>query len=199
MTKKKDPAMGNLGYDRIDDDFYPTPPWMMDAAIPQLIKHNVIEVGNTIWEPACGEGHMCKVFQAKGFHTVCTDLVDRGYGISGLDFLKTNEIPDGVTSIITNPPYNLALEFVEHSLDLMSSVNGSVAMVLRNEWDSALTRRHLFYRNHFFKMKLVYTSRPKWVVGSTGSPRHNFALFVWDFKNSSYPILEYAHRNEEHR
>lgn len=48
-----------------------------------------------------------------------TDLVDRGYGFGNVDFLKTTKLPIDCTCILTNPPYKYALEFVNHSLDLL--------------------------------------------------------------------------------
>jgi hypothetical protein len=57
----------------------------------------------SIWEPACGDGAISKVLEAAGYTVISTDLVDRGYGHGGHDFLKS-ETPLG-RNIITNPPY----------------------------------------------------------------------------------------------
>jgi hypothetical protein len=58
-------------------------------------------------------------------HTVIgTDLVDYGSSDSrgGIDFLKQQCAPDGVRSIITNPPYQRAGEFVRHAFTLVPHV-----------------------------------------------------------------------------
>ena len=57
-----------------------------------------------------------------------------------------------------------------------------VAMLLRNEFDSAASRKELFTGNVYFDTKIILTKRPRWIEGSTGSPRHNYAWFVWDFE-----------------
>ena len=60
--------------EREADDFYPTPPY----AVEELLKREVF-IGN-IWECACGEGDISKVFKNKGFEVISTDLINRGYG-----------------------------------------------------------------------------------------------------------------------
>ena len=37
---------------------------------------------------------------------------------SGWDFLLERQLPIGVEAIVTNPPFNLAAQFVAHALDL---------------------------------------------------------------------------------
>ena len=88
--------------DREKDDFYPTPPYVVE----ELLKRETFE-GN-IWECACGEGDISKVFIIKGYDVISTDLVYRGYG-EQLNFLQNDLVAD---NIITNPPYKDALEFI---------------------------------------------------------------------------------------
>lgn len=175
--------MGVLGYDRIDDDFYPSPAWCTEALLRNFKPEG------KIWEPACGEGHISKVLQAHGLETYSTDLVDRGYGEDHQDFLSYQSLPDqNIRSIVTNPPYSGSLpsDFILKSLELLKPVGGSVAMLLRNEYDCAAKRTNLF-RHPAFTLKLVLTSRPRWIEGSTGSPRHNYSWFCWSWESASQP------------
>ena len=57
----------------------------------------------SIWEPACGDGAISKVLAEAGYQVVSTDLIDRGYGAGGQDFLKSDK--PLAKNIITNPPY----------------------------------------------------------------------------------------------
>jgi hypothetical protein len=57
----------------------------------------------TIWEPACGDGAISKVLEAAGYDVISTDLIDRGFGQGGVDFLKTTKALG--RNIVTNPPY----------------------------------------------------------------------------------------------
>src|SRR3954467_11366570 len=119
----------NLPYARRDRDFYPTPNWVTEALLRR------IRLPKGIWEPCCGNGAMARVLEAHGHHVVGTDLVDRGYGEGGRDFLMETRLPDGVTAIVTNPPYGDGLfGFIVHALDLTRQVDGKVALLVNHQW-----------------------------------------------------------------
>lgn len=179
LSDNLDPSMvGAAKYERIENDFYPTPAWCTDV----LVRH--VNFG-PVWEPACGNGAISKVLADYGMRVLSTDLIDRGYGEGGRDFfLETNELHD----IVTNPPYgDLAEAFIRHALALTKPHKRKVAMLMRNEWDSASSRSDLYA--HPYAMKIVLTKRPRWIEGSTGAPRHNYAWFVWDWQHEGLPVL----------
>ncbi|MGL1779392.1 hypothetical protein ACSTG7_23495, partial [Vibrio parahaemolyticus] len=64
----------------------------------------------------CGEGAIAQVLSAAGHKVVATDLVEYGFGIAGVDFLK--ELRPRAKHIVTNPPYGsgLADAFAERAL-----------------------------------------------------------------------------------
>ena len=76
-----------------------------------------VKLKNPIWECACGEGHLSERLKQYGYNVYSSDLIDRGYGEGGVDFLTDNRLWHG--DIITNPPYKYAKEFVEHALDIV--------------------------------------------------------------------------------
>lgn len=78
-------------------EFYPTPPEATRALL------SVESFQGAIWEPACGDGAISKVLEAAGYQVVSTDLIDRGYGAGGHNFLKSTK--PLAKNIITNPPY----------------------------------------------------------------------------------------------
>ena len=119
-------------------DFYATDP----IASEWLIK--LEQLNHRIWEPACGQGHLAKVFQAHGYEVTATDLVDRGYGLGGKDFLACETTFDG--DIVTNPPYSLAKEFIEHALALVP-VGNKVCMFLKVTFLEGKSRKQLFTQN----------------------------------------------------
>lgn len=198
----KDPAMsGQLQYDRVDGDFYPTPPEYLDC-----LAHFVDLSGLGVWEPACGEGHLSKRLSMLAHAVLSSDLFDRGFGTGGIDFLKSTKLPQilpmngGRPAIITNPPYgDEAEQFVRHALELTKDTGGLVAMFLRNEWDcSGRDRADLFEGHPAYAMKIVVTKRPRWFEKKKGdkSPRHNFSWFVWDWsKAPGDPAIRYIHPN----
>ena len=109
---------------RVPYDFYPTPPQATRALL------SVERFNGTIWEPACGDGAISKVLLAQGCMVISTDLVYRGFGTGGVNFLT--ETRTRARNIVTNPPYGngLADAFVRHALRLVAPVGGSVAMLL---------------------------------------------------------------------
>ena len=96
-------------------------------------------------------------------------------------------------SIITNPPYKLAEAFIRKALELTEPLQGRVAMLLRNEYDCAKSRRDLFEHPAFLK-KIVLTKRPRWSTEDKASPRHNFAWYIWCWKKppDAPPVMEWG-------
>ena len=121
--------------DREENDFYATQP----IAAEWLIKLENLD--NNIWECACGQGHLGKVFEEHGYNVLATDLIDRGYGQGGVDFLKSDGLFIG--DIVTNPPYKYAQEFIEHALSLIPD-GYKVCMFLKVQFLEGKTRRKLY-------------------------------------------------------
>ena len=138
------------------NDYYATEP----KALELLLEKETFNP--TIWECACGEGHLSKVLLDRGYTVVSTDLVDRGYGIGGVDFLKVSAIFDG--DIITNPPYKYAQQFVEHALKLVPDGN-RVAMFLKLTFLESQSRRQLFEK---YPPKIIYVSSSRLQCAKNG-------------------------------
>lgn len=91
------------------DDFYPTP---AEATHALMLKCGPW-IPAEVHEPACGDGAMARVIESYGRRVIATDLVFRGYGRGGIDFLAR---PPAAASVITNPPFKLAKAFIDHAL-----------------------------------------------------------------------------------
>ncbi len=177
----------NSGYARKKFDLYETPEWVTEALIPHLRSLG------SVWEPACGSGKMSRVLLGAGY---CVS----GYDIAnGHDFLFQFEPPGGgrmPDAIITNPPYELAPQFIEHALRLMEPHPGLVAMLLRCDFDHAKSRTHLFRDCPAFACKLVLMKRIVWFVEANGkakaSPSFNHAWFIWDWRHDGPPVVAYG-------
>jgi len=138
-----------------------------------------------IWDPACGSGKMVDALRQCGLDVHGSDVDNER------DFLGSERI-EGADAIITNPPYTLAREFIEHSLTLMKPVGGLVAMLLRTDFDHAKTRSHLFQGCLAFAQKLVLTKRIVWFERPGAAPSFNHAWFIWDWKHQGPPTLAYV-------
>lgn len=120
---------------REENDYYATEP------IAGCLLLEVEPELNNIWECACGEGHLAKVFDEAGRLGKATDLVNRGYGTQEDFLINTNSYHNG--DIVTNPPYTHAQEFVENALARVD--NGrKVCMFLKVLFLESKARRKLF-------------------------------------------------------
>ena len=179
------------GYARKERDLYETPAWVTEALLPHIRPR--MEV---IWEPAAGSGKIATVLQTKYPIVYQWDVEPTPNLNLRCSFLDFGEEPDGYEAIITNPPYELASEFVEQSLRLTEKAAGFVAMLLRTDFDHAKTRSHLFRDCPAFAKKLVLTRRIVWFEPQPGakgkSPSFNHAWFIWDWRNEGAPKLAYG-------
>ena len=126
---------GNSRGDRQKDDFYATPP---EATLALLSKEPFT---GSVYEPCCGQGHISKVLASNGYEVESTDLVDRGYGTSGIDFLMETKQRD---NIITNPPYGLALPMALHC---QSVARNKTALLLKLSFLEGVARKQFFLEN----------------------------------------------------
>lgn len=171
----KDKAMGNSGHERRAADFYETPEWCVHS----LLEH--FDPSKGVWEPSCGANAIVDVLRKLGHYVFASDLNDYGVGAVLCDFLTFNKCPKGTKDIVGNPPYGDDAEaFIRHAIKLVTPVGGRVAFLLRNEYDCAKKRRDLFDERSCFATKVVLTTRPRWIAGTKGSPRHNYSWFIWD-------------------
>ena len=119
-------AGGNSTSKREENDFYATDPQTLKLFLYEFLKDNSLD-GKDILEPACGEGHISKTLKEMlpNCEILSTDLVDRGYGQGGVDFL-THDYGRTFDTVITNPPFSLAKEFIEKGLKVSEKICNNV-------------------------------------------------------------------------
>jgi len=161
---------------RKENDFYPTPTWAIEA----LIAREKFE--GSIWEPACGDGAISQVLLYNDYDVFSTDLIDRGFGVSGVDFLNTERKVD---NIITNPPFSLCTEFINKS---KSSARNKIAMFLKT---TALEggKRHAMWIDSDFPFARMYQFTNRVSFGKAQGTHKSggmmaFAWFVWDKRHT---------------
>lgn len=140
----------NPDTEREVNDFYATDP----IAINSLLEKSGggVKLRNPILEPSCGKGHLSERLKEYGYDVKSMDLIDRGYedAETGIDFLTFNEKWPG--DIVTNPPFKLTQEFIEHALDICET-RSRVYMFLKVQYLEGKERRKLFDRK---QLKTVY-------------------------------------------
>lgn len=151
--------------DRAATDFYPTPAPVTQA----LLNHLMLPKMLTIWEPACGEGHMVKVLRANGYVVRDSDIQ------TGTDFLEVEDCPESF--IITNPPFNQAEAFIRHANKLNPECG--FAFLLKSQYWHSASRLKLF-REIQPQFVLPLTWRPDFLFGAkSGSPTMEVLWTVW--------------------
>ena len=169
----------NLNNNRVENDFYPTPPYAINA----LLDNEKFE-GN-VWECACGDGAISKILIDKGYNVHSSDLIDRGYGNVGIDFLKTNEKFD---NIITNPPFNLANEFTLHGL---KSINNQMALLCKLSFLEGKKRASTVFNQNKLKKVLVFSKRLGFKRNDKKGGLMAFAWFIFDVNYNNKPTINW--------
>lgn len=161
-------------------DFYPTPV----EAIQALIDTQYIPY-QPIWEPACGNGVISEVLISNGWDDVfSTDLYDRGYGEPNVDFLRTTYLRPGST-IITNPPFSLASEFLVHAKKLGAS---HIFLLAKLAFLEGVDRSKLLEET---KLSRVLVFRRRLTMTRNGEKMKNGGMiaFAWFCWLPDHPIL----------
>lgn len=179
--------------DRPHADFYQTPR-EATAALLRVERFN-----RTIWEPSCGDGAICDVLLEHGYQVVASDLYDRGHGTAGIDFLK-DPPPFGTgLDIIMNPPFSLAVEFVQRAL----TVGGNkVAVLGRLLWLESVRRKPFFEasplaRVHVFSRRLPFMHRTNGAEHRARLSAICFAWFIFERGHEGAPTLHFLDWKDE--
>jgi hypothetical protein len=121
-------------HDSLDD--FPTPPWATRALCEWIQARGYQTQDMVCREPAANRGHMVKPLQENFGTVVASDIHDYGVGYPVQDYLfERPAYPYDWT--ITNPPFRLAQQFIEHGLE--HSTKG-VAMFVRSAFLEGQTR-----------------------------------------------------------
>lgn len=169
-------------------DFFPTPPWATRAFLRHVFpRFSFADRVYSVWEPACGEGHMSEVLKEQFRHVYASDvhdygLKDQGIGAfvadkGGLD-LDIAKCPFEPEWIITNPPFKLAQAFAERAL---KEATVGVALLMRLAFLETLDRYDLFRRDPFAWVapfaERVPMTKGRW--DPEADTATSYAWFVW--------------------
>jgi hypothetical protein len=188
----------SVNRERVKEDYYATP----KEATESLLNLFDLSICETFYEPACGEGHISEVlkkyYPKKEINS--TDLINRGYGIGEVDFLKLDN-KKRWDCIITNPPFKLSQEFIEKGLKLS---NKYVIMFAKIQLLEGVGRRKLFDK---FPPKYIYVFSNRVNPLRNGSPVDEkgnkwastmcFSWFIWEKEFKGEPIIRWLNLKKE--
>lgn len=103
----------------VDLEHYVTPEWAAHAIVKKEFDNAFI---NMVVDPCCGAGVLTHVSRKHGFFTRPFDIFKWGnsriVGFKKQDFLKRTQRFEPGTLVFMNPPFSLAVEFVEKAIEL---------------------------------------------------------------------------------
>jgi len=183
VSKKLKRAQSLVGFsnERAENDYYPTPP----EATHALLQREKFE--GLIWEPACGDGAISSILEDYGYNVHSTDLIDRGYGKGGEDFLTSDF---KAANIITNPPFSIAEIFLKHSLN---QTTGKVAFLCKLQFLEGAKRKIIFESS---PLKTVYVFSKRLSMTRNGEKMKNsgmicFAWYIFEHGYTGEPTLSW--------
>lgn len=170
----------NRGGKRRKSDSYYTP----IPVIENLFEHYSLK-GGSILEPSAGCGNFIKVARDLGYSSHITAIetdeneYDNLYKYSNeviiTDFLQWQ--PDReYKTIIGNPPYSLALEFIEKCFEIAGK-DTEIVMLLRTAFLES-KKRYSFWQRHPVSKLYVLSSRPSFC--GKGTDATSYSWFIWD-------------------
>ena len=164
-------------------DFFPTPPWATRAFLHEVLQAEFAAFGlNSVWEPAAGAGHMAEVLGEVFPRVHRSDVADYGTGHAVGSFIGQGPdviAPVPVEWIITNPPFNLAVDFAERAL---REASVGVALLLRTSWMEGGERYERLFRDRPPRFVAQYCERVPMVAGRwdpAAASATSYAWFVW--------------------
>ena len=171
----------NRGSKRVEADFYATPL----SVIHNFLNHYDLKDG-AILEPSAGNGNFIKAIRERerNKHKI-TALEIRSEEFNNLnaisdkviigDFLNL-QIKDNFKTIIGNPPYSLALEFLEKCFEIANE-DTDIIMLLRTAFLES-KKRYEFWQKHPLSELYVLSQRPSFTGKGTDATSYSF--FVWN-------------------
>ena len=172
----------NRGSKRIESDFYVTP----ESVIHNFLKnYNYNMNGLNILEPSAGSGNFCKVIKERYPKSNIYAIESREEEKANLqkycksvhigDFLEYRNVID-LDVIIGNPPYSLAMEFLEKCF-YIAEEQTKIIMLLRTAFLES-KKRYNFWKRFPVNHLVVLSERPSFTGKGTDATSYSF--FIWD-------------------
>ena len=168
------------------NEYYATHPTVtLDLLRVESFHHSILE-------PACGGGFISKPLIDNGYDVLSTDIIDRGFGNGGIDFLL-HEFEVGVYDIVTNTPYSLFIPFLEKAIGICRN---KVAMLLPLSFITTKQRIKLYktYPPHtvyVYEDRICIAKNGEFEKYSSVINPQQYAWFVWHKGFDGNPTIKW--------
>lgn len=166
--------------EREKHDFYAT-----DGIAIDKLKA-VYEIPQKIIEISAGNGDLSKRLKQLGHDVISYDLIQRDYPLDKIqDFLILEKLPKGY-NILTNPPFNISMEFVLHSLELLEEGQQAIFFLKIQFLESQKRYKELFSK---YPPKKIFVFSERCLCAMNGEFEINgkrqssavcYAWYVWE-------------------
>lgn len=147
-------SSANRGRARNKDDLYETPYWLIESIVPRLRELLYGIEKPRIWEPCAGNGRITRVLKHHFPNALIysTDIQEYGGVDHVVDFLAANNVDHTpffkpCDLIISNPPFFIAAEIIQHAQTLVAQYRGNVVMLERLNFLGTKKREPWLYRD----------------------------------------------------
>ena len=169
-------------------DYYATAP----SVTSDILREE--QFSSPILEPCCGGGYMADEIKKAGYNVETYDLIDRGYGTGGVDFLH-HDWAEGKYDIITNPPYTLFIPILEQAMRICKN---KIAMLLPLSYLSSQERYAAFSK---YPPARVYVYVNRICIAKNGHfteyvskiNKEIYAWYIWDRCYKGDTILKWIY------
>lgn len=173
----------NRGAKRVESDFYATP---LETVYSLLDNYDGIKPGDTILEPSAGNGNIIQALRDRGYKNIigaielraeeANNLVELADDVIIANYLDLNpKNSDRWDVIIGNPPYSLAQEFIDKSLELLAP-GGRLIFLLRTNFLES-QKRAIWWQDKIPSGLYVLSKRPSFT--GKGTDATSYSWFIW--------------------
>lgn len=198
-------AKGHTDKERAEHDLYTTDQVDFVRFLKALKRDGLLStiLKDPIWEPSAGLGCLVEVLQKMNKTVIASDLVDRRdwdnsrecvKDLKIIDFMEHEVYSDSFpfSTILTNPPFSICVEYVRKALSLLAT-GEHLVLLLRMQFLEGAARWKLFQESPY-KYVYCYTKRARcYHNGSTenASAMQAFCWFIWEKGWTGDPILKF--------
>lgn len=180
-------------HDSLDD--FPTPPWATRALIEHVLigggwgAHSIAEL--TVREPCANRGYMVRPLSERFAQVLASDVHDYGCGFEVRDFLFPGALAK-TDLVVMNPPFRLAVEFIERGLGLARQ---GVAVLVRGAFLEGVDRHRRLFAPHPPAIVAPFAERVPMFRGRVdpkGSSATAYFWLVWSqLKRGHAPMVRW--------